>query len=396
MSDISKIKTFVVIGAGVMGREIAQVALMAGFEKVILNDINHETLENAVIYIENGLKKIELKDKLNHGFTTDLLMSKLIKELDLHKAVRNADFIVEAIPEKMDLKQELFKKLEELSPEHAVLATNTSTMSISKIAESCIRPDKVVGMHYFIPIPILRLIEVIKGEKTSEETMEIAISVGLKLPCLKGKRFIARIEKESPGFIVNRLTIASSAYFNWLLDEAMKKGIPWESLDADVKDLQELGPCARLDYLGLDTIYNTLKYFEEVLSPDFAPSKALSKLVNEGNLGRKTGRGFYEWTNDGKPIINKAEKANLIDLDLFMAVQLNEGCRLIEEGVVSGYKIIDDTMLAGMSMPGPFGAGKRNYEKWSKLLEDFVKKSGKEYFKPCELMKSGKFLKMRK
>ena len=396
MVDISNIKTFAVIGAGVMGREIAQVSLMAGFEKVILNDISQKALEDATIYIENGLKKIEGKGKLSQGFTTDLLMSKLMKEIDLTKAVQKADFIVEAIPEKMDLKQELFKKLGEVAPEHAVLATNTSTMSISKIAESCKRADKVIGMHYFIPIPILRLIEVIKGEKTSEETMEITISVGQKLPCLKGKRFIARIEKESPGFIVNRLTIASSAYFNWLFDEAMKKGIPWESLDADVQDLQELGPCARLDYLGLDTIYNTLNYFVEVLSPDFAPSKAITKLVNEGNLGRKTGRGFYEWTKDGTPIINKAEKANLINFELFMAIQLNEGCRLLEEGVVSGYKVIDDTMLAGMSMPGPFGAGKRNYEKWSKLLEDFVNKSGKEYFKPCELMKSGKFLKMRK
>ncbi len=396
MADISKIKVFAVIGAGTMGREIAQVALMAGFEKVILNDIKHNVLKNAAIYIKNGLKKLESKGKLNQDLTTDLLMSKLIKELDLIKTVENADFIVEAIPEKMALKQGLFKKLGLYAPEHSVLATNTSTMSITKIAQGCCRPNKVVGMHYFIPIPVLRLIEVIKGEKTSEKTMEIAISVGQNLPCIRGKRFIARIEKECPGFIVNRLNIASGAYINWVLDEAKKKGIPWERLDADVEDLQELGPCARLDYLGLDTVYNTSKYFEEVLSPDFAPCKALTKLVHEGNLGKKTGKGFYEWTEHGKPIKNKAEKANLIDLDLFMAFQLNEGCRLLEEGVVSGYKVIDDTMLAGMSMPGPFGPGKRNYEKWSKLLEDFVKKSGKEYFKPCELMKSGAFLKMRK
>ena len=396
MADISKFNIFAVIGAGVMGREIAQVALMAGFRKVILNDINQEALENAEIYIKKGLKKLESKGKLNQGFTTDSLMTKLIKELHLIKAVENTDFIVEAIPEKMDLKQDLFKKLGQYAPEHAVLATNTSTMSITKIAESCIRPDKVVGMHYFIPIPILRLIEVIKGENTSEETMEIAISIGQKLPCIRGKRFIARIEKESPGFIVNRLTIASGAYINWLLDDAIKKGIPWESLDADVEELQDLGPCARLDYLGLDTVYNASKYFEAVLSPDFAPSKAITNLVNQGNLGKKTGRGFYEWTEVGKPIIKKAEKANLINLDLFMAFQLNEGCRLLEEGVVSGYKIIDDTILAGMNTPGPFGPGKRNYEKWSKLLEDFVENSGKKYFKPCELMKSGAFLKMRK
>ena len=396
MVNISNIKTFVVIGAGTMGREIAQVALMAGFESIILNDINQIVLENAVYYIKNGLKKLEAKGQLNQGLTTDMLMNRFIKELNLIEAVKKADFIVEAIPEKMDLKQDLFEKLGQNAPEQAVLATNTSTMSITKIAEDCNRPDKVVGMHYFIPIPVLRLIEVIKGEKTSEETMEICISVGKKLPSIRGKRFIARIEKESPGFIVNRLNIAGAMYLDWLLDEAMEKGIPWESIDADIGSLQKLGPIAKWDYLGLDTIYNTFKYFEEILSPDFAPGKVLTKLVKEGKLGRKTGRGFYEWTEDGKPKIIKAERANLFNSEVFMALELNEGCRLLEENVVSGYKTIDDTMLAGMSMPGPFGPGKKNYEKWSNLLEDFVKTTSKEYFKPCKLMESGGFLEMRK
>ncbi len=395
MVNISNIKTFVVIGAGTMGREIAQVALMAGFEEVILNDINSITLENALDYIEDGLKKLEVKGQLNQGFTTDLLMSRLNKEANLIEAVKNADFIVEAIPEKMDLKQDLFNKLGQYAPEHAVFATNTSTMSITKIAESCNRPDKVVGMHYFVPVPLLRLIEVIKGRKTSEDIMEICISVGKILPSIKGKRFIARIEKESPGFIVNRLNIAGCMHIDWVLDEAMEKGIPWENIDADFGSLQKMGPIAKWDYLGLDTIYNTFKYFEEVLSTDFAPGKTLTKLVNEGNLGRKTNKGFYEWTDNGNPKIHKAEKANLFNNEIFMALELNEGCRLLEEGIVSGYKVIDDTMLAGMSMPGPFGPGKRNYEKWSKLLEDFVKKTGKEYFLPCDLMKSGAFLKMR-
>ena len=396
MVNISNIKTFGVIGAGTMGREIAQVALMAGFEEVILNDINSITLENALDYIENGLKKLEVKGQLYQGFNSDLLMSRLIKEIDLTEAVKNADFIVEAVPEKMDLKQDLFNKLGQYAPEHAVLATNTSTMSITKIAESCNRPEKVIGMHYFIPVPLLRLIEVIKGEKTSVETMEICISIGKSLPSIKGKRYIARIEKESPGFIVNRLNIAGAMYINWLLDVAMENNIPWESIDADFGTLQQLGPIAKWDYLGLDTIYNTFKYFEEVLSPDFAPGKALTKMVNEGNYGRKSLKGFYEWTENGKPKISKIDKANLFNSEVFLALELNEGCRLLEEGIVSGYKVIDDTMLAGMSMPGPFGHGKRNYNKWSQLLNNFVRKTGKEYFKPIKLMKSGEFLNMRK
>ncbi len=396
MVDISNINILAVIGAGTMGHEIAQVALMAGFEKVILNDLTIEVIDNAAKKIESNLKKLETKGLLRGGYTPEALMKNLFKEPNLKKAVADADFIVEAIPEKMELKQELFKQLGQNSPEHAILATNTSTMSITKIASKSGRPDKVVGMHFFTPIVVLRLIEVIKGEKTSEETMNIAIAVGNRLPALKGEKYIARIEKESPGFIVNRLIISGGMYFNWLLDYAMEKEIPIENIDADIGSLQDLGPFAKWDYLGLDIVYNVLKYFEKVLSPDFAPGEVLTNLFNEGNLGRKTGKGIFEWTNDGKLKAVATEKANLLNMDLFFALQLNEGCKLLEEGIVSGYKVIDDTMFAGMDMPGPFGPGKRNYEKWSKLLEDFVEKTGKQYFKPCELMKSGGFLKMRK
>jgi len=150
-----------------------------------------------------------------------------------------------------------------------------------------------------------------------------------------------------------------------------------------------------MDYLGLDIVYNSLKYFEKSLSPDFAPGKIITKLVKKGHLGRKTGKGFYEWTQDGKPKMKKEDKANIFNIDLFMAFQLNEGCRLLDDKIVNSYKTIDETMLAGMDMPGPFGPGKRNYEKWAELLVQFVEKSGKKYFKPCELMKSGGFLNLR-
>jgi enoyl-CoA hydratase/3-hydroxyacyl-CoA dehydrogenase len=396
MVDISNINTIAVIGAGTMGHEIAQVSLMAGFEKVVLNDITAEIIDNAVNKIESNLKKLETKGLLHQGSATTDLMKNLHTELNLKKAVSKADFIIEAIPEKMELKQELFRQLGQYSPKHAILATNTSTMSITKIASKSGRPDKVVGMHFFTPIVVLRLIEMIKGEKTSEETMNIAIAVGKRLPALKGKKYIARIEKESPGFIVNRLIISGGMYFNWLLDYATEKGVPIENIDADLGSLQDLGPFAKWDYLGLDIVYNVLKYFEEVLSSDFKPGKVLTNLFNKGDLGRKTGKGIFEWTEDGQLKTTAKEKANLLNMDLYFALQLNEGCKLLEEGIVSGYKVIDDTMFAGMDMPGPFGPGKRNYVNWCKLLEDFVEKTGKQYFIPCELMKSGGFLKMRK
>ena len=141
MVDTSLIKTFVVVGAGTMGREIVQVALMANmFDKVILNDINDNALNYAKDYIVKGLEKIEAKGKLAQDLTTDLLLKKLVTSKNLIASVKEADFIVEAIPEVMELKQELFKEIGEYAPEHAILATNTSTMSISKIAEASNRP----------------------------------------------------------------------------------------------------------------------------------------------------------------------------------------------------------------------------------------------------------------
>jgi len=395
MVDINHFNTFSVIGAGTMGHEIAQVALMAGFWRVYLNDLNRDILNKASNKIQNNLEKLYNKGKLRKEFTPDLLMSRLVTELNLLKAVSAADFIVEAIPEVMELKQELFSKLGEFSPDHAILATNTSTMSITKIAETSGKPEQVIGMHFFTPIVVLRLIELIKGEKTSQNTFDISFNIGQKFPALKGKRYIAKIEKESPGFIVNRLTIASSLILNWLLDTAMEKGIPIEKIDNDFISPPDLGPYAKWDYLGLDVIYDSMTYFAKELSPEFKPGKTLSNLIKKGDLGRKTGRGLYEWVED-KPRIKTNEKAGFYNLEYYFAIQLNEGCRLLEEQIVSGYKIIDDTMLAGMDMPGPFSAGKRNYERWTQLLEKLARETGIKYLKPCDLMKSGKFIQMRK
>ncbi|MFX0012209.1 MAG: 3-hydroxyacyl-CoA dehydrogenase NAD-binding domain-containing protein [Candidatus Hermodarchaeota archaeon] len=396
MDSLQQIKIVSVIGAGTMGREIAQVALMSNlFDKVYLNDIDGKILDIASKFIKEGLIKIEKKGKLAQGLTSSDLMEKLILNTNLYDSIRNSDFIFEAIPEIMQLKQKLFKVLSENSPPQTILATNTSTMSITKIAEATNRPESIVGMHFFTPIPVLRLIEVIKGKHTADEVFETAVSLGQALPALKGKRYIAKIEKESPGFIVNRLTIAGGLFLNWILDKAVEENIPIEEIDNNYANPPGLGPFAKWDYLGLDVVSNACKYFEEKVSPQFKPGKVLSSLVKEGNLGKKTGKGIYEWEN-GMPKLKTTKKLNFYNIEYYFAIQLNEGCRLLEEGIVKNYKIIDDTMLAGMDMPGPFGPGKNNYKRWSEMLEELVKTTGLTYFKPCNLMKSGDFLTMRK
>lgn len=378
-----------------MGLGITQSALWGGFEKVVLNDIKMELINNGAKKIKDGLRKSESKGQLGEGITTDALILNLAKEVDLAKAVVDADFIFEVVTEDLKIKQEVFKKLGENAPEHTVFASNTSTIRITELGKASNRPEQVIGMHFFLPPYRQRGIEIMKGEKTSDYTMEICMAVGQKLPCLNGKRVIAQLEKESPGFIVNRLLLSAQIYFNWILDQAEENGVSFEQIDADAGKLLLMGPCELSDYLGLDTSYNSMKSIEKILSPDFAPGKVLTKLVSEGNFGKKTGKGFYNWVK-GKPRIDRSIKAGLFKTEMMMAIQLNEGCRLLEEGVVKGYKIIDDIMLNGTGMPGPFSAGKLNYEKWTKMLNKLADQIGKEYLRPCKLLKSGNFIKMRK
>ncbi len=396
MVDISKLKNITVVGAGVMGYGIAQAALMARFN-VILVDVKENIVNSGLAKIEEGLKKAQIKGMLEEGISISNIMSRCKTSIDLSSAVKESDFVFEAIVENLDIKKQVCNLVMENSPPHCIFASNTSTFRITDIAEDSTKPGNVIGMHFFLPVVLQCCVEVMKGEKTTDKALDLGVEIGKRLPCLKGKRVSVRIEKESPGFIANRLLIPPIIYLSWIFDIAFEKGIPWEQIDADAEAriLVPMGPCELTDYLGVDTTYNVLKSFEKMFSPDFAPGKVLTDLVTKGYLGRKTGRGFYDWTT-GRPKINLNKKAGILNPELTMAIMLNEGCKLLEENIVSGYKIIDDVMLAGTSMPGPFGPGKRNYEKWSKMLEDFVEISDKKYLKPCDLMKSGGFIKMRK
>ncbi|MFW9938106.1 MAG: 3-hydroxyacyl-CoA dehydrogenase family protein [Candidatus Thorarchaeota archaeon] len=393
------VKNMVVIGAGLMGHNVAQIALMAGYN-VTLVDIKDEFIDNGAAKIEEGLKKLEAKGSLGEGVSASDLMSRLKKTIDLASAVKDADFVLEAVIEKMDVKKEVFKTCDENAPAHCILATNTSTMSITEIATATKREDNVIGMHFFNPPILMRLIEIIAGKKSSDEAMEIGVQVGESLPCLRGKRFVPKVLKDRPGFIVNRMNAPVQLYLSWVFDQAAEKGIPWNQIDADAAGLMPMGPAELADYVGIDTMYHVGNYYAETLSPDFKPGKVITKMVEENKLGRKTGQGFYNWKENlnpkGYPKIDKSTKAGLFSPEYSMAIMLNEGCRLLEERVVTGYKIIDDANMAGMNTPGPFGAGKNQYEKWAKMLEELADKTGKEYLKPCELMKSGDFVKMRK
>jgi enoyl-CoA hydratase/3-hydroxyacyl-CoA dehydrogenase len=395
MADIKKI---LVLGVGLMGQGIAQVALMSGYN-VVLVDIKDELVDKAYKGIEAGLKKSEEKGALGEGVSAANILAKCEKSTDLASAVRDADMVIEAVIERMDIKKQVCKTVMDSGPSHIIFASNTSTMSITEIGKDCGAPERVCGMHFFNPVPLMRCIEVIRGENTSDETFETAMKVAESLPCLRGNRYIAPVLKDRPGFIVNRLNAPVQIFMGWVFDTAKEKGIAWERIDSDAGGKMPMGPCELSDYVGLDTMLHVMNYYKETLSSDFEPPKVVKEMVEAGNLGAKTGKGFYDWSagRDGiKTKVKGAEPAGLFNLEHSMAILLNEGCRILEEGIASGYKIIDDANMAGMNSPGPFAAGKKNYEKWSGLLEDLANKTGKDYLKPCELMKSGGFIQMRK
>lgn len=390
----------VVIGAGLMGNGIAQISLMAGY-KVVMVDIADEYLEKGAASIKKGMLKLESKNKLGGKSAADIL-SMFKTTTDLAEAVKDADIVVEAVVEKMEIKKQVFKTCHENSPEHTILASNTSTMSITEIAKDCGRPEKCIGIHFFNPAPMMKLVEVIAGDKSSAEAMKIGIEWSNTLPCLRGERYIAEVLKDRPGFIANRVMSPTGIYMGYMQDKFAERyndipfeDIPWIEFAADFGAGGPMNALVLSDYTGRDTGFHVSNYYSETLSPDYKPGKVLSTQMEKGLLGAKTGRGFFDWSQ-GRPKLDftDVKKAGLVEGVVMLMIQANEGCRLLEEKVVLNYTSIDETLKAGFNMPfGPMSvaAQEDNYKTWSQKLEEIAETIGKPYLKPCELMKSGKF-----
>ncbi|MHA1618472.1 MAG: 3-hydroxyacyl-CoA dehydrogenase NAD-binding domain-containing protein [Promethearchaeota archaeon] len=386
---MTAIKNVVVIGAGLMGSGVSQVSLQSGYA-VTLVDIKQEYIDKGIKGILKGLGRLEQKGRLGEGVTAQSLVEKIRQSTDLADAVKDADIVIEAVIENLKIKQSVFKTCDENAPSHCILATNTSSMSITKITEVTNKPERCVGVHFFNPVPLMSLVEVIKGDQTSEETMNIAKEWAEKLPC-RAPRFVPFVLKDRPGFIANRMIAPGFVFMNWAFEEATSKGISFEALNADtVKTGSPMGYLELGDYVGHDTYLHINEYYAKTLSPDFTPGPAYKKLVDDGKLGRKTGQGFFDWSQ-GRPKLNADVKAGILSPELLDAIEANEGCRLLEEGVVEHWEVIDNTMKAGFNRPGVMQNAVEHYEKWSQMLEEAATKIGKEYIKPCDMLKTGKF-----
>jgi 3-hydroxybutyryl-CoA dehydrogenase len=281
------IEKITVIGAGTMGHGIAQVAAQAGFE-VILEDVSDDLTSLALRRIEENLRKGVERGKVTQDEMRAAL-SRVTASSDLHNAVADADLIVEAIIEKLDVKRELFSELDGASKPSAILATNTSSLSIKEIASATGRPDRVIGTHFFNPVHIMRLLEVVVTADTSQSTLDRVLEVAARI----GKEPIT--VKDFPGFATSRLGVALGLEAMRMLEQGVASA---EDIDkAMVLGYNHpMGPLRLTDLVGLDIRLSIAEYLYEKLGSDvFRPPDILRRKVSEGKLGKKTGEGFYQW-----------------------------------------------------------------------------------------------------
>lgn len=281
------IEVISILGAGTMGHGIAQVAAMAGYQ-VFLYDIKEEFVARGFASIKSNLDKGVEKGKVTSE-TRDQALAKIKTSTDLTEAAKDAHLVIEAVPESLELKHSIFAQLEEICQASTILASNTSSLSIKEIATATKRPSQVLGMHFFNPVHIMKLLEVVHTQETSETTIQAVLEVGKRL----GKEPI--LVKDSPGFASSRLGIALGL-------EAMRMLEQEVASSADIDKAMELGynhpmgPLKLTDLVGLDVRLNIADYLHSTLGSEvFRAPEILRKKVAEGKLGKKSGEGFYKW-----------------------------------------------------------------------------------------------------
>ena len=282
------IKKIAVVGAGIMGNGIAQVAASAGYE-ITLQSRRQETLDKAQASIKNSLGRMVKSGRIEES-KADEIAGGIKTTQSVEEAVSGADFVIESVAENLELKQDLFAEMDKIAPAHTILATNTSQLSVTAVGSKTGRQDKIVGCHWFNPPPVMKLVEIVRAGQTSDETLEATVELCQSF----GKETI--VCKDTPGFVVNRLLLVQRAEALRMLNEGV----------ASVEDIDRaielglnhpVGPFKLADMTGLDTATTNLTYISQALGDRFAPTEVIKNLVETGTLGRKTGRGFYDYAS---------------------------------------------------------------------------------------------------
>ncbi|MDJ0273506.1 MAG: 3-hydroxyacyl-CoA dehydrogenase/enoyl-CoA hydratase family protein [Aigarchaeota archaeon] len=377
----------VVVGAGVMGHGIAEVAALAGFD-VVMVDVAEEFLAKGLEKIRWSLEKFVEKKRITKE-AADAAIARIRTSTNLAEAVVDSDLVIEAAPEDIKIKKNIFQLLSQNAPAHAILATNTSTLPITEIASATNRPEKVVGMHFFNPPPLMPLLEVIAGEKTSQETLDKAVEIGKKM----GKTVVI-CRKDVPGFIVNRILTPLLNHSCQLVEEGVYSVVEIDSALRYRLGLP-MGAFELADYTGIDVIVLASKSIKE-RDPNTPPvCSQFQRLYEKGNYGLKSGKGFYEYRGGvyERPSIPReaGEKVDLVEL---MAPAINSAAWIVRNGVAS-LEDVETSVKLGLGWPkGVFQyADELGLDKVAAALTKAAERYG-DFYKPdpliMELVNQGK------
>jgi enoyl-CoA hydratase/3-hydroxyacyl-CoA dehydrogenase len=375
--DADEIETIAVLGAGNMGHGIAEVAAMAGYS-VTMRDIEEAFVQDGYDSIEWSLGKLAEHDQLTEA-EADAALERVTPLVDLPEAVGDADLVIEAVPERMDVKRDVYGDVEEHAPDRAIFASNTSSLSITELSEATDRPEQFCGMHFFNPPVRMDLIEVISGDHTAGETLDTVETVAEEL----GKTPV-RVRKDSPGFIVNRVLIPLLNESAWLVESGEATVA---EVDATTKfDMGlPMGAFELADQVGLDVAVDVLEYMESELGEPYAACPLLARKVESEELGTKTGEGFYDYEDGGVEIPNDAGREDVATR--LTAMMANEVAKLVG-GDVADPDAIDEAMQLGTGFPeGPATrADETGLETLAEALKDLYAETGEPRFEPDDLL----------